>query len=380
MRVTVAGPIDLQVLQPLLDSEVTRPGYSFPMTAHLVTALVGMEVDVTVVATDPAVTTAYRLRGSRLDVRVVPMRPRARHRAQDFFRAERRGISQAIQDLQPDVVHAHWTYEFALAAEKTHIPTLVTVHDWAPSILFHHRDAYRAARLAMQVRAITTARHLSAVSPEIQRQVEKIYRKRLALVPNGLSDEYFRGPSKPPTDGIRYGALVNGDDHRKNLRTLLRAFGLRDRAEDRRLVLAGGGCAPGDPLHTWAVEHGLDDEVVFRGPMRPEEVPAYLAGLDVFVHPALEESFGMVILEAMAGGVPVIGGQESGAVPWLLDDGRAGMLSDVRSPEGLARSMVAMAGSDTRSRFAERGRERAESFRMARVAAQYVELYQRLLR
>ena len=274
VKVTVTGPIDLRVLQPLLDSEVARPGYSFPMTAHLVHALVDLGVDVSVVGTDPSVTTGYRLQGPRLDVRVVPMRPRARRRAQDFFRAERVGIKQAIEDLRPDVIHAHWTYEFALAAQKTRIPTWSPFTTRAPSILAHHRDAYRSARLAMQVRAITRARYLSAVSPLIQQKVEKIYRKRLALVPNGLPDDYFRRTSRPTSHRVTYGALVNGDDDRKNLRTLLRAFDLLSRVEGKRLVLAGAGCAPGDPLHAWAVERGLDRGVAFRGPMRPTRYPA----------------------------------------------------------------------------------------------------------
>ena len=95
---------------------------------------------------------------------------------------------------------------------------------------------------------------------------------------------------------------------------------------------------------------------------------------DAFVHPTLEESFGSSIVEAMSQRVPVIAGADSGAVPWILDDGRAGMLVDVTSPESLRSGMETML-TDTalRERFARDGYERAFSkFTLATVADQYL--------
>ena len=329
---------------------------------------------------DPQVIAPYRLLGPRLDVRVVPLRPRARNHIKDFFRAERRGIQAAIEDLRPDLVHAHWSYEFALAAERSGIPTVVTVHDWGPSVLARHRDLYRLARLGMQVRSIAKARCLTAVSPRIKRLVERTYRKDVAFVPNGLPDEYYRSQAvvSRPSTTLTFGALVNGVDPNKNLGVLLEAFShCRDRAQ--RLVLGGHGCSLGDPLHTWAAQRGWDEGVLFRGPMSPHEVPAFLEGLDVFVHPSLEESFGMAILESLAVGTPVIGGARSGAVPWLLEEGRAGLLTDVRDPRAVARAMDEMREPRTRSVYATSGRLRAEHFRMSEVATQYVAIYRELV-
>ena len=164
MRVAVAGPIDLEILQPCLDTEVTSAGYRFPMTAHLVAELVTRGIPTVAVTTDPAVHAPYRLRGPSLEVHVVPSRARARDRALDAFRAERRLRTEALVSAAPDVIHAHWTYEFAMAARATGLPTLVTVHDWAPAVLRLHRDVYRTIRLGMQARVLSTAPALTAVT------------------------------------------------------------------------------------------------------------------------------------------------------------------------------------------------------------------------
>jgi L-malate glycosyltransferase len=91
-------------------------------------------------------------------------------------------------------------------------------------------------------------------------------------------------------------------------------------------------------------------------------------------HPSLEESFGMVVLEAMALGVPVLGGQRSGAVPWLLA-GDAGVLVDVRNPSAIAEGLIRLLSDKQFARLtARRGHDRAAGeFTIRRVADDYVE-------
>jgi glycosyltransferase involved in cell wall biosynthesis len=98
------------------------------------------------------------------------------------------------------------------------------------------------------------------------------------------------------------------------------------------------------------------------------------------VAPTLEESFGMTVLEAMARSVPVVGGHSSGAVPWLLDFGRAGELTDVRRPERIADTVVTLAGNPRhRQRLGPAGLERARSFGWPSLVPCYEEQYQRVL-
>jgi glycosyltransferase involved in cell wall biosynthesis len=76
----------------------------------------------------------------------------------------------------------------------------------------------------------------------------------------------------------------------------------------------------------------------FLGSLTYETLLQEMAEADVFLHPSLEESFGMVVAEAMALGLPVVGGKASGAVPWVI--GRAGILVDVTNPTEIAHGLI----------------------------------------
>ena len=90
----------------------------------------------------------------------------------------------------------------------------------------------------------------------------------------------------------------------------------------------------------------------------------------------------MVLLEAMASGLPVVGGIGSGAVPWVLDDGGAGFLTDVRSPEQIAATLlVCVRQGDDRKRRQENAYQRTINlFSPGAVAKSYEQLYTRVLR
>ena len=89
----------------------------------------------------------------------------------------------------------------------------------------------------------------------------------------------------------------------------------------------------------------------------------------------------MVILEAMAQGVPCVGGKESGGVPWLLDDGNAGLVVDVRVPTEVAEAMLRLAREpETYQRVAAQGLARVkELFTLEAVAKQYITVYRKIL-
>ncbi len=116
----------------------------------------------------------------------------------------------------------------------------------------------------------------------------------------------------------------------------------------------------------YALSTGLMAGVRFVGHLPYAETLREEAAASVLLHPALEESFGMTTLEAMALGTPVVAGRDSGNIPYLLDGGRAGTLCDVRSPESMADAVLSLldnpgkaaelgqrAGALARERFSE---------------------------
>jgi glycosyltransferase involved in cell wall biosynthesis len=85
--------------------------------------------------------------------------------------------------------------------------------------------------------------------------------------------------------------------------------------------------------HVNASRRGLHRNIELGGFVSPRELKGKLSKMSILLHPALEESFGMAVAEAMALGLPVVAGVEAGGLPWLLDEGKAGFLTDVRDPK-----------------------------------------------
>ena len=386
MRVAVCGPIEIRELAPWLDSPSDAPDLplGMPGTAvtQMVTGLLERGHSIVVVTLDPSIRKPIRREGDSLSLRVGPYRPR--HRARDAFKLERTFVERALLDERPDVVHAHWTYEYALGALATQIPCLATVRDWAPTILRFDPTPYRGVRLLMATAVFARARHLTVTSPYMQQQVKRWTRRAATLIPNGLDDRYFCPRELPPNlASPQLLAANNGAGERKNIETLLEANArLRADYPTSCLLLVGTSYEHAGPVHEWAARRGLDDRVEFLGPIPHPELVSRLRTVDAFVHPAREESFGNVLVEAMAQGVPVIAGRSSGAVPWVLNDGEAGVLTDVDSPEQLAMDVGGLLGDEKRWwQFSKAGYARAStSFRLSTTIDLYVDEYRRLVR
>lgn len=379
LRLAVASPLDVGRLAdelrliPPRDSAIPR-GHGGHSVTELVVALAGLVDHLDLITLDPELDDPIELRGERVRLGVGPFRNRARTRGKDLFSEERSFVSNRLLAWKPDVVSAHWTYEYALGAIDSGLPTLTTVADWAPTVLRHARDRYRAVRLIMQLMALSKGRDLAAVSPYIAQKVQRYTRRPCTVLPRGLGSEWFSG-EPPELTGSQVLAANAGFGRLKNVHRLLAAWPtVLEALPDAELTLAGDGYETGGNAQRWALKQGLSRRVHYIGPVRRPELRTLMSSCSVFAHPSLEESFGMVVLEAMAVGVPVLGGQRSGAVPWLLADG-AGVLVDVRKPSAIAEGLIRLLTDRRSARLtARRGHERAsEAFEIQQVAAAYVE-------
>jgi glycosyltransferase involved in cell wall biosynthesis len=296
---------------------------------------------------------------------------------------ERMAISRLIRESLPDLVNAHWAYAYALGAIASGCPTLVTVHDWAPAILRYSPTPYWLARQLMYFRAVRGAERITTVSPYVRDRLERIGRRPVTVIPNGIESSLFGSePRSLNAESPTIISVNSGFNTRKNVTSLLAAFPLvRQAVPSCELVLVGPEFQIGGPAQVWAERHDLAARVDFHGLVSRADLCALLDRADVLVHPAREEAFGMTLIEAMARRTPVVGGCASGAVPWVLCHGRAGVLVDVRSSFKLAGSIVALLGDPTLwSYFSESGyRLTRERFSMDRVVGQYLEAYGQLL-
>ena len=350
---------------------------------HLVRAWLDMGLRVSVATLSPDVeASSMSVHGSsRLVIAVGPYR--RRNRARDSFLAEREATRQGLLHLAPDVVSAHWSYEYALGAISTGLPTLVTVHDAPARVLRMHFDAYRIIRWAMHRQALSRASHLVFNSPYTRAAVRIPPHVASTIVPNPLPERLFQmGPRIAPEPQTPvFVSVNNGFSKLKNVHTLLGAFQtVRRSLPGARLVLVGREFETGGAAYSWARARDAASGVSFLGPLPYNEVLDELRAADALVHPSLEESFGYTLLEAAAVGTPVIGGARSGAVPWLLDGGSTGVLTNVHKPLALARSMLELVTNQrTWRQLRETAHHRAlERFGAKHVARDYLALLERI--
>jgi L-malate glycosyltransferase len=385
MKIVVAGPVATKGFSSYLpEQDRSAPrGLGGTAVTNLVAGMVERGDHVTVVSLDPTVTpgTEVVMEGERLRVRFGHYR--ARRRARDAFRDERDYVRDAVAAESPDLVHAHWQYEFALGALSTGLPTLVTCHDWAPAILRQMPDGYRMVRLGMQVATFRRARFLTAVSPPLRDQVARWTSGVVDLVPNAVPESFFREEGRTTAPGSERLLAVNlGFSARKNVGVLLQAFAILRRTHPQaRLVLVGPDYEHGGPAARWAGQRELSGGVTFVGPVSNDKVRRLLHEADVFVHPSHWEACPMVLIEAMAQGLPVVGGERSGGVPWMLQFGDAGVLTDVSSPDRLASAIrEVMDSPPLRQELSAAARARAAAeFHPASVLARYDACYERVL-
>jgi glycosyltransferase involved in cell wall biosynthesis len=399
MHIGIAGPIATADIAHLIEGDVTGlpVGYTgAPLLATLIGELLrlGHRVSAFTLTSDmPLNGGVVVVHGKRFALSYSPMRRRAWRpnglrlgRILDLYAFEREHLQRAIAQAAPEVVHAHWTYEFALAVLQTGLPHVVTCHDspYKVARFFSRekptRSLYRWLRVFMARKVFRQARCVTAVSSYMRDEVQGMARVPIVLVPNPVDSfalalvKARMAPSSP-----RFAMVCNGWQAHKNPQPALKAFArYRERHPEAVLHLYGNDFGVGQTAEIWAKQQGIAAGMVFYGAIPHKQLLEALSNADMLLHPSLEESFGLSIAEAMAMGLPVVAGESSGAVPWVVGDG--GVLCDVRQEQDIYRAIEQVLVPENYARYSVAARARVESmFTASAVASAYLETYKNAL-
>jgi phosphatidylinositol alpha-mannosyltransferase len=270
-----------------------------------------------------------RVRGNGSIARIT-LSMRLSHRVRDILRNERF-----------DVVHAHEPLMPALP------PTILRYSDALNIGTFHaHRGSYYGYFYGRPVlkRVFANLDGRIAVSRAAKKFVQQYFQSRYTIIPNGVDFERFSMAKPLPElmDGRPNILFVGRPEKRKGLGYLIRAYPqIKNAFPEARIVVAGAGDWERDRYHAFAESHGLED-IVFLGYQPDEVLPSLYKSANVFCSPAIGgESFGIVLLEAMAAGVPVVASDIEGYRD-VVTNGKQGVLVPPRNEDKLAEAICGL--------------------------------------
>jgi phosphatidyl-myo-inositol alpha-mannosyltransferase len=356
--------------------DYTHPGGVSEHVRHLADQLRVLDHGVTVMAPSSEVDDANDIPGYVRIGRSVPMPGNGSvARIALSFHLVRR-VRQLLDAEGFDVVHYHEPLVPALPI------TVLRFHRGANVGTFH---AYARRNLGYYYGRPFLTRYFKrlhsciAVSAPARDFVSRYFAGEYHVVPNGIDCSRFHAGLEPlaelRTPGKSTILFVGRLEQRKGLPTLLDAYGeVRRRRRDVRLVVVGDGAM------RWGYERYVESEgipdVSFLGHVEAPLLPRCYASADIFCSPALGgESFGIVLLEAMSSGVPVLASDIPG-FRQVVSHGEDGMLLPRDDPDAWARAMLDLLGDPARRRrLAEQGLVTARRYAWARIVDAVLEVY-----
>ena len=290
--------------------------------------------------------------------------------------------SMALAALQatPDVFHAHSygyfpTFAGGFAEFMRGIPLVVTPHSdpggaTTSKRLFDRVVPPLTIKRACRVIALTSVEAESLVRLGVPSD-------RIRIIPNGVDLKEFAGlpPRRPNGDTTELLFVGRCYPRQKGLEYLVKALPFLRSRESIRLTIVGEDWGGVPMLRSLATALGVERQIVFKGALPRDEVIQAYASADIFVLPSLFEPFGIVLLEAMAAGLPVVASSVGGIVD-VVADGKTGLLIPPAKPSALAAGLEQLiSDASLRARMAEEARRRVSAYSWDLIVPRIVEVY-----
>jgi glycosyltransferase involved in cell wall biosynthesis len=332
---------------------------------------------------DAAETLAYR--GTMADQ--VLRSWSGRVRLMSFLRAQRRGVSEAVRAFSPDIVHVHWWFPGGFA-----------VWPWLPGrvpyvLTSHGTDLFLVDRIPLaRVIAGPIFRRASETTvistPLVERAAALgVDRARITVVPMPIDSA-----AATAANGARDPSRVDGNEllfvgrlvERKGAEFAIRALAELVRSGRPTWLAVVGDGPEREALGVLAKSLGVGGRVEFKGALPSAMVRAHYERASVLLMPAItdwkgeQEGFGMVIVEAMAYGVPVVA-TRSGGITDIIRDGENGLLVPEADGHALAGAVGRLLDDPALAkRLGEAGRQEVrERFSPDGIAARFDSVYRR---
>ncbi|BDB55373.1 N-acetyl-alpha-D-glucosaminyl L-malate synthase BshA [Flavobacterium ammoniigenes] len=288
-----------------------------------------------------------------------------------------------------EVLHVHYAIPHAYAGymakqmlkdEGIDIPMVTTLHGTDITLVGNHPFYKPAVTFS-----INKSDFVTSVSQSLKDDTLKLFniKNEIQVIPNFIELDKIKKEDKSP---CQRSVMANDEEriitHISNFRKVKRIpdiiaiFNKIQKEIPAKLMMVGEGPEKEKAEHLCR-ELGIQDKVIFFG--NSNEIDTILCQTDLFLLPSKTESFGLVALEAMACGVPVIS-SNAGGLPEVNKDGFSGYLSEVGDVDGMAKNaMKILKDDDALSEFKKNALITAQQFDIKKILPLYEDLYQRAI-
>jgi glycosyltransferase involved in cell wall biosynthesis len=283
-------------------------------------------------------------------------------------------VFMKIRKIDPDLVHVQ-----SLVAG---MPALISKKLWRiPYVVWGQGSDVYFPKGYIQLTnkmIMKNAGSAIALTKDMKRAMQDIYARDIAIVPNGinmadLSDEPRRRNEEDHGKRVLYVGRLSPV---KGVQYLIRAMKqVHDTIPDAKLIIIGHG-RERKMLETLSKELGIQKHVQFSGEVPHEKVLSFMQQADVFVLPSLSEGFPMVIVEALACGLPVVASRVGG-MPEIITNDTNGYLVEAKDAEALAEKiLVLLQDEKLRKKISDNNKELVKKYTWENVIIELEKIYE----
>ncbi|RLL48259.1 glycosyltransferase family 1 protein [Oceanobacillus piezotolerans] len=294
-------------------------------------------------------------------------------------------VKKIIEEFQPDIVHAANPALVAASAvryaKQLNLPLIASYHTHVPKYMDYYK-IYKPAKPLMWawIRKLHNSANLNlCTSGAIKDELVEQNIKNLHVLQRGVDVE-----NRHPKfyDEKMRDRLTKGDQSKKLLifvgrlaieKEIHKIKPLLDARDDLALAIIGDGPARNELMHIFK-----DTNTVFTGFLHGEELSKAFASGDAFVFPSVTETLGLVILEAMASGLPVVAAK-SGPTMEQIIDGETGLLFENENVESMMAAIDRLENQAHLKEMKQNARQEAEKFAWDKASQQLFQYYQQTI-
>lgn len=296
-------------------------------------------------------------------------------------------FKKKIIEINPDIVHiqGYARYYYIAVSLLKRYPFILTLHSNLTEELEYRlpQSLKRYVSLKtepyLEKRLVRKAEQVIVPSPHMV-EFHVDMKDKMCVIPNGVAVEKIQNSVLMQRDMAHPSILFVGRLEKiKGVDILIKSISfVVSSIPNVHLYIAGIGEEEGELKHL-VKKLDIEENVTFLGFVSEDDKWSYYKSTDLCVVPSLEEPFGIVLLEAMACGKPVVA-SNVGGIPYIVEDGETGLLFECGNIEDLAERVTALLeDKELRKKMGEAGYEKAKEFSWSNIADRTLELYRVVL-